>query len=274
MKKLILIGFILFSIACKKEKFDIVNLNGNKIIGLGHGGMGPSSSYPMDSYESLAECLSMGADGTEFDVQMTRDSILVLYHDPDLSSNTNLKGYINSLDWSEVKAARYNQTLYLNYSILSLDDFFSHIKNPDQYKFTFDCKLHTENTNINAFYVSYINAVTRMIHQYQLENNVYIESQNQDFLTLFKKKEPSSKLFIYPSSFESGMDIATSAGLFGITISTRDVTKEQIKLAHDHNLWIAIWNTHTEEDNKEAIRKNPDFIQTDKLKNLMKLLKQ
>jgi glycerophosphoryl diester phosphodiesterase len=272
MKKLILLFIILFSFACKKEKFDIVNLNGNKITVLGHGGMGPSSTYPMDSYESLMECLSLGANGTEFDVQLTRDSVLVLYHDQDLSNTTTMKGCINSLNWPEVKTARYNQTLYLNYSIISLDEFISNVANPDRYTFTFDCKLYTENPNTAAFYRSYIDAVIRILHQYGLENNVYIESQDPNFLALFKKKNPASKLFIYPSSFESGLEIAMSGGLYGITISTRDITTEQIKTAHDHNLRITLWNTHTEDDNKEAIRKNPDCIQTDKLKKLVKLL--
>jgi glycerophosphoryl diester phosphodiesterase len=273
MKKLILLFIILFSFTCKKETFNIVNLNGNKIITQGHGGMGPSSTYPTDSYESLMECLSLGADGTEFDVQLTRDSVLVLYHDHDLSNNTTIKGCINSLSWSEVRTARYNQTLYLNYSIISLDEFFSHVANPDRYTFTFDCKLYTENVNTGAFYRSYIDAVIRLVHQYGLKNNVYIESQDPNFLALFKKKDPAFRLFIYPSSFEEGLEAAISAGLYGITISTRDITKEQIKMAHDLNLWITLWSIHTEDDNKEAIRKNPDCIQTDKLKHLVKLLK-
>jgi glycerophosphoryl diester phosphodiesterase len=273
MKKLILLSITLFSFACKKERFNIANLNGNKIITMGHGGMGPSSTYPMNSNESLMQCLSQGADGTEFDVQLTKDSVLVLYHDQDLSSTTTINGCINSLSWPEVKAARYNQTLYLNYSITSLDEFLSHLANPGDYKFTFDCKLYTENTNTTAFHRSYIDAVIRIVHTYKLENNVFIESQDPNFLALFKKKDPASKLFIYPSSFESGLEIAKSAGLYGITISTRDITKEQIKMAHDLNLWVTLWNTHTDGDNKEAIRKNPDCIQTDKLKNLIKLLK-
>ena len=49
--------------------------------------------------------------------------------------------------------------------------------------------------------------------------------------------------------------------------------EEQIKIAHDNKLLVAIWNTHSASDNIEAINKNPDFTQTDKVKNLIKLLK-
>lgn len=274
MKKIIFSCIVFFVIiSCKKEEFNIQNLNGNKITALGHAGMGVGNTYPMNSSESILKCLNLGMDGTEFDVQMTKDSVLVLYHGHDLSHDTNLKGVINSLNWSEVKDAYYTATPYLNYSIISLEHLFSNIESIQKYKFTFDCKLYSSTNNISQFYESYINAVVKIIQKYQIENNVYIESQSEEFLDLFKNKKPDSKLFIYPSSFESGLNIALSKDLYGITISTRSITKEQIKIAHDNNLLVAIWNAHSESDNVEAINKNPDFIQTDNVKNLIKLLK-
>ncbi|MFT5167941.1 MAG: glycerophosphoryl diester phosphodiesterase [Saprospiraceae bacterium] len=273
MKRIIIFCFI-FSIiiSCEKEEFNILNLNGNRITVLGHAGMGISSTYPMNSYESILRCLNLGTDGTEFDVQMTKDSVLVAYHNRDLSDATNLNGLINSLNWNEVRNAHYTQTPYLDYSIISLEQLFANIDNIQKYKFTFDCKLYNNNNN-NQFFESYTNAVVNLIQKYQIENNIYVESQSVEFLTLFKNKKPNYIFFIYPSSFESGLDIALSLGLSGITISTRNITKEQIKNAHDNNLLVAIWNTHTKSDNIEAINKNPDFIQTDKVKNLIKLLK-
>ncbi len=272
MKKIIFFCLVAL-ISCRKEKFNILNLNGNKITALGHAGMGIEDTYPINSGESILKCLNLGVDGTEFDVQMTKDSVLVLHHGNDLSDNTNLKGVINSLNWSEVKNAYYTATPHLKYSIISLDQLFSKIENIQKYKFTFDCKLYTNTNNIDRFYESYINAVVNIIQKYRVENNVYIESQSEYFLDLFKNKKSDSKLFIYRSTFESGLDIALSKGLFGITISTRNITKEQIKIAHDNNLLVAIWNIHSKSDNVDAINKNPDFIQTDKVKNLIKLLK-
>ena len=276
MKKSIILCFIfLIIISCKKEEFNIINLNGNRITALGHAGMGIGNTYPMNSYESILKCLNLGMDGTEFDVQMTKDGVLVAYHDQELSDNTNLNGLINSLNWNEINKARYNQTPYLDYSIISLGQLFSNIENLQKYKFTFDCKLYNNNNNITQtqFFESYINAVVNIIQKHQIENNIYIESQSVEFLTLFKNKKPDYKLFIYQSSFESGLDIALSLDLFGVTISTQNITKEQIKIAHDNKLLVAIWNTHSASDNIEAINKNPDFIQTDKVKNLIKLLK-
>lgn len=227
----------------------------------------------MDSFESISNCLNLGMDGSELDVQMTKDSVLVAYHDTDLTGNTTLEGLIHSKNWEELKNTHYTQTLYLKYRIISLEQLFSHIENLHNYKFTFDCKLNPDNTNSIQFNISYLNALVALIEKHQLENNIYIESQSEDFLSLLKQRKPEYKLFIYPTSFESGVEIALALNITGITISKRDITKEQIKIAHNNNLMVAIWNTLSESDNIEAINKNPDFIQTDEVKNLLKLLK-
>lgn len=273
IKKTIIICLLFLAVnSCKKEEFNIENLNGNKITCLGHGGMGVANTYPMDSYESISKCLSIGMDGSEFDVQMTNDSVLVLFHDQELSDCTNLNGIINSMNWNELQNAHYTQTPYLNYSIISLEQLFAKLSNIHKYTFTFDCKLYTEK-NSSQFYVSYINALIKLLQKYQLENNVLIESQSEDFLALLKNSKPDYKLFIYPASFDDGLNTALSLNLFGITISTRDITKVQIEIAHKNKLKVAVWNTHSASDNKEAIKKNPDYIQTDKLENLINLLK-
>ena len=60
--------------------------------------------------------------------------------------------------------------------------------------------------------------------------------------------------------------------LYGITISTDIISKEQIEIAHAKNLRVAIWGLYTENDNIEGIRKNPDYMQTDKVEDLLDLL--
>ena len=259
---------------CKKTEFEIENLNGNQITVLGHGGMGVKSTYPMNSIESVLKCLALGANGSELDIQMTKDKVLILFHDEKLSDKTHLQGIVNNLSWDEIKNAYYKETPYLNYTLVSLEQLLSQIKNIQAYTFTFDCKLYTNQEDRDKYYIDYCDALIHIIEKHQLENTVCIESQDETFLNYLKQQRPNYKLFIYPSSFESGFNVALNLNLFGITISTKDITKEQIKLAHQNNLRVAIWNIHSASDNKEAIRKNPDYIQADNLQNLLNLLKK
>ena len=179
---------------------------------------------------------------------------------------------VNSLTWSEIQNAHYKNPLYTSYSIISLDQLFSNIDNLNQYDFTFDCKLNYGNENIDTYNSRYVNALEQIITKFNLINNVYIESQKEDFLTLLQQKNTDYKLFIYPTSFNEGLDIATRLNLFGITISTDYVSKEEIEIAHSNNLYIAIWGIGSKSANSDGIKKNPDFIQSDKIKNLISLL--
>jgi glycerophosphoryl diester phosphodiesterase len=261
-------------LACNKPEVNINNLNNNQISVFGHGGMGVGHTYPMNSFESIANCLNLGANGSEIDIQLTKDSVLVLFHSYDLSQETNLYGLINEYNWEEIKDGFYQNSPYLNYKIITLDQLFSGLPDLYQFTFTFDCKLYHKGSDDAVFHDQYISALITFIEKYQLHENVFIESQSIGFLQKLKDANPYLKLFIYPSSFDEGLRIAKSMNLKGITISTRAVTKDQIALAHKEGIMVAVWNTHSAKDNLEAIEKNPDFIQTDNLRHLIKVLKK
>ena len=102
MRILVYISLLSFSLfACKKKSFQINNLNGGQIEILGHGGSGYADLYPIDTKESVFNCLNLGADGSEMDVQLTKDNVLVLFHDEDLSLNTNMTGLIRQYTFEE-----------------------------------------------------------------------------------------------------------------------------------------------------------------------------
>ena len=263
----------LFLFSCQKQENIISNLNGGKIIILGHGGLGRYTPYPSNSYESILKCLEAGADGSEFDVQMTKDSILVAFHSADLSDETDGEGMINDYNWEEIKNSTYNSGIYRSHQmIVPLTRLFEKLPNLHHYQFSFDCKLYSHNPDLNEFYAIYARTLHKMIQKYELENNIYIESQTKDFLALMQQKNVNYPLLIYPFSFEDGLNIAKEMNLFGISISTRDISASQIAEAHKENVRVAIWSVYTHKQNKEAIAKNPDIIQTDKVKDLIDLL--
>lgn len=272
MKGLYFILISVLFIACEAEIFDIQNLNNNKIIILGHAGMGSGITYPTNTMESIQACLDEGADGSEMDVQLTKDGVLVAFHDEYLSENTNRSGRVNSLTWDEIKGAYYTNIPFLKYKVISLDELFSSIPNVKDLYFSFDIKLFEGDEDLASYKKRFINALRDLSKKYELKEKLFIESVNESFLLELKESDPGFKLLIYPSSFENGMKIAKSLNLTGITISVDHISLEQIKKAHDDSLFIAVWSVNSRSKNKEAIRKNPDIIQTDRLENLLKLL--
>jgi len=259
--------------SCKKETFEIHNLNNNRIYALGHAGMGFSNLYPINSFESLLTCLNLDADGTEMDVQMTLDSVLVAFHDETLDASTDLSGIVNSLTWEELKYGNYTNAPYGNYSIIRLEELFSSLENYPGRFFTFDLKLYPSGTDVDGYYEAFANELLDFYAKYDLYGNTFIESQVPDFLDLLKSKNAGFKLYYYPQTFEDGFDVAMEHDFTGITISTEITSKEQVEMAHANGLFVTLWGAYSKDKNIETIRKNPDMIQSDKIDHLVGLLK-
>lgn len=257
--------------ACQKDDFNIINLNNNQITALGHGGMGTAHIYPINSFESILNCLSLDADGTELDVQMTKDSILVAYHDKMLEESTYISGQIFNKTWAEIKNATYRNPLYASYKIITLDNLFSNISNLNEYTFSLDCKAYNPDTS-TLYLNSFNNALINIIDKHNLENNVYIEFQRIDLIQSLKIKRPDLKIFAY-LDFDYALEIVDEYQLHGITISNDNISSDEVLEAHNSGIMIAVFGTNSKNKNIEAIEKNVDIIQTDRLKHLVKTVK-
>jgi glycerophosphoryl diester phosphodiesterase len=267
-----IILLLILTASCKKERFDIQNLNGGSIIALGHGGSGIHSLYPLSSASSILACLHTDADGSEFDVQLTLDSVLVAYHPADLAEETDLNGPISMLAWDQVKEARYTAVAYHDEHLVTLSDLFGHASATNDRVFSLDLKVYPGSLNESAYIERFARALVRLIEAQHLADRVYIESQYTYMLATLKAYRPDLKTFYYPANFEEGLALADELDLFGITISTEKCTGDQVRIAHEHGRWIALWDVYSRTDNEEAVRKNPEIIQTDKIEHLLDLL--
>jgi glycerophosphoryl diester phosphodiesterase len=261
------ISFIIFS--CSKDEYSIDNLN-DKIFVLGHGGMGVGrAQYPLDSYEGIEKAISMGADGSEFDIQITKDSVLVCFHDHYLEEATFGSGEIYTRNWDEIKDSEYKGTPYTNYKICSLDWLFEHI-DAENKKFTLDIKFHNPDQSA-ANRDIFQRALIRVIEKYHIEANTTLESPDPDFLETLQAKKSDLNLFIY-SDVDSAMNTAKQLGLQGITVKAEEISAEQVTDAHNNGLLVAVFST-TRRNHDEVIKKNVDIIQTDDLEDLLARLK-
>jgi len=275
MKPLLsIILIILFSFSCGKNDLDLSqvrNLNGDKISPFGHAGMGISSQYPFNSFESISNALNIGAEGVEIDIQMTKDSVLVLFHDRTLQEQTDLEGLIYDQNWDDLKEATYKNPLFAEYKIVSLDQLFEHLKKVKDYQFFLDFKLYQPD-NSDSYASTYINAVIKTIEKHQLENNVLLSFFQQKYLEKLKLVRPNYKLVIN-NSFENGILLADDLNAYGIILNNDNVTKSQIEQAHEEGIRVYLFGAYSKNDNLDAIEKHPDFILTDKVNHLVKVLK-
>lgn len=270
-KSLSILAFVFMLFACKKDSFDIVNLNNNQITILGHAGMGIDKNYPMNSIESILKCLTLGVDGTEMDVQMTKDGVLVAYHDEFLETNTNLSGRIFEKTWDEINGGIFKYPPFTNYRVVRLIDIFNSIPNQASLTFSLDCKNYNPDTS-NVYHQQFNAALLQVIDQFDLATRANIEFRRIDMILALQKERPELMLYVY-SHFSRAMDVALQYQLKGIIMPLDGISNDEVALAHQSGIMVAVFNTHSNAKNIEAIRKNVDIIQTDKASHLVKTLK-
>ena len=101
--------FFLTLAACTAPKF-VAN---PKLVVLGHAGSGfytalsPFNFRPPSSWRGVRRALLRGADGVEIDLQMSRDSVIMLYHDQKMQDGSTGTGCISERTAAEIVQVRY-----------------------------------------------------------------------------------------------------------------------------------------------------------------------
>lgn len=273
MLRALTIFFLLTCISCSKDPaiFALNNLNENEIGCFGHAGMGSQSIYPVNTFESFQSCLDRGADGTEMDIQVTKDSVLVIFHDEFLNDRTSCNGSIKDLNWSDISDCKMNSTLFKDLEVISFDEFIQKIPNPHNYIFTLDCKSHIQVEDNGAYFRMFARTLVNDIEKYHLNENIFIENPAESFLNDIKEIKSDAKLFFLAEDFEGGLIAAKKGGYYGLSMHHTKVTAEQIKIAHSQNIRVTLYGVLSDKENYSAVEKSPDFIQTDNITYLLKI---
>jgi glycerophosphoryl diester phosphodiesterase len=263
----------LICVSCSKDPaiFTLNNINDNNIGCFGHAGMGSLSIYPVNTFESLKSCLDRGADGTEMDIQVTKDSVLVIYHDDLLNENTSCSGIIKDLNWSDLNNCQMNSTLFKNLELISFDEFIQKIPNPYSHIFTLDCKSRINIEDNDAYFKLFARTLVNTINKYHLTQNIFIENPAASFLNYIKNIKSDAKLFFLAGDFEGGLKAVKKWNYYGLSMHTTKITAEQIKIAHSQNVRVTLYGVLSDKENYLAVEKSPDFIQTDNITYLLKI---
>lgn len=268
MRKMLVPAFVLSFLFfnCKKdpEILQVSNLSQGRVGVFGHGGMGISSLLPIDSKESLLEALSLGADGTEMDLQMSSDSVLFLFHASDLSENTNCSGSIRKMSAAEINCA-YKTLKSGTFQLSSARDFLKTVSDTS-FIFTFECKnydLEPQDFPVMA------RAVARLVKEFNLKSRTFVESTIPELLLEMRRADAGLKLFLYAEQIDAAIQKADELGFYGVTFDFKRITKEKVAEAHAKNLRVTLFNQQSKSDNLKTLEMNPDFMQTDQLEHLL-----
>jgi glycerophosphoryl diester phosphodiesterase len=263
---------ILFLFAqCKeKEEYTDDTFSNSKVMVLGHRGMGTMYKMPGNTYQSVAPAVAIGLDGCEVDIQMTKDTVLVLYHDHLLNPATTCNGRIYESDWSDIKQCKYyawENGIFIN----SVEDLFNKLPGLANLYFSFDCsKVDTDVEDLNLYKNQYLRAIRRLCNKYNMSNHIFLEG-DVDLLQKAQSLGMTNELFLFSYLDNDAINAASINHFFGIS-TCLDWVKVPVDSAHAKGLYVMVWSPNNLSQNKEVLKAKADIIQTDDPISILKLL--
>jgi glycerophosphoryl diester phosphodiesterase len=218
-------------------------------------------------------------DGIECDIQKSKDNTLWLSHSSTILSCDNNSEYCFA-STSDDKIDEINTCLDEDKAYVRLEEVVEFLSKNYPHKYiSIDVKAWEpcEISNINMIKEMKIvgQKIIDLTDKYQLENRVMVESETGDFL--YYVKTNCSYIETYLTAFgdyELGVARALHAGFSGVSFkynSDEMITKDHIDLMHRKGLKIQLWSLVDTAEINKALLMNPDFIQTDNLKQVVGL---
>ena len=203
---------------------------------------GASTYCPENTMLSFYTGIYMGANGIETDVQVTKDGVLVLFHDDTLNRILGIDGAVKDYTLAELREYNVRNGSYFD-KVPTFRDFLSHFAHYDM-RFAIELKV----TGIER-------EVADMIFEYGVEKKVivtsfifeaieamrtYAPSLEIGYLTTLYDKEEKADVIVTERSEER---ISKLLAIGGEEICPRgsDVTPERVAAWHARGLRVRAW---------------------------------
>jgi glycerophosphoryl diester phosphodiesterase len=268
-------------LGCAPTPAKIDNLNHGIIFSVGHGGLGIQNMFtfiPHNTLEGYRKALKKSKlSGVEMDVQMSLDHQLILFHDKKLSNKVYQTGLVVEHSFEELVSYTYALGFYNfnrgNYHLAGLEATLTELKSLRPHGvFVLDLKLYPGTMDERLYMQHYARELVNIIHRTQTAANVCIESTHEGMLTMIQTLDPYLHLFLYTSDMNQGIEVASQHKFYGITIKYTKATKETVQLAHQKGLRVSLWGPRSMAANTACIQLQPDYIQADKINDLLRKL--
>lgn len=257
--------------SCQKDNIGtITNLNNGVIDVLGHGGSGFTSytnPFPTNSLNSVRRAIDgYGADGVELDVQLSKDDILILYHDIALESLTDCDGCIRDMNSGDVLQCGYDYDIaFGNEPLIKLEAVFeeySSTVNPPLIHLDLKSDNYCD-TTISPYHIEFADALALIIGRYSAESYVSIISDNRLLLQDLRSALPAMDLYFASSEVNTAFNVLQTDSYTGVCMNNKNVSKDEVSLLHSLGYKVILFGLKSKKSITEALKKHPDAVHTD-----------
>ncbi len=206
---------------------------------------GASSYYPENTLSAFYAGLSMGANGVETDVHITRDGVLVLFHDDKLDRVTDGCGPITDYTYRELLGltVRHAETGRTD-KIVSLEDFLKYFGWRDL-AFAIELKQ------------SFIEKETiDLLNRYGVREKTVLTSFTFENLARAKAYAPEYRVGLLYSDKKTADPVGLLRSVSGEQLCphAEDLTEETVSRFHGMGYSVRAWGVKNEEIMAHAVR--------------------
>lgn len=203
---------------------------------------GASGYYPENTMIAFEWAYKMGADGIETDVQMTKDGVLILFHDEMVNRTTDGVGFIKDYTYNELNkldAGKWFSNEFIGIKIPSVEEVLSYFKNKETV-------INFEIKNSVIDYKGIEEKLIDVIVNYNMENRVILSSFNHVSMVKCKKINKNIKTaLLVEEKLYCPENYVKTALADGIHPHYYSINKETIRNIKKEGLFI---NTYTVND--------------------------
>ena len=246
---------------------------------------GESGSIPENTMLALESAVNIGVDVVESDVHLTKDDVIVLFHDEDLKRTTGVEGTVRERTLDELLEIDLGYTFTLDAGktfpfrdqglhIVTLQEAFERF--PET----------TFNLDIKDTFRSAPEELARVLKQEGRETSVVIASFHDEQIECFRELMPEASTSAHPTEVRNFV-LNTKMGLprirreeiryraFQVPVKSGPltvVTKKFVKKAHEFDLAVHVWTINDASTMNHLIDLGVDGIFTDTPKLLKEVL--
>ena len=247
--------------ACSVTKKSVMSFSPNSVIA--HRGAFKKNNFPENSISSLREAIRLGCTGSEFDVRMTADSVLVICHDPVHGGLAIESSTYQDLKKFPLKNGEELPTLkqYL----------LAGKKGNSTTRLVLEIKPSPAGKERGQLIAE---KVVEMVRQYRVER--ITEYISFDFAILKKVQSLQPSALTHYLNGEKSPDEIKKEGISGIdyNISVYRKNPEWIKQAKTLGLVLNVWTVNDPDQLDWCINQSFDFITTNEPEYLLDRLKK
>ena len=215
---------------------------------------------PENTMQAFQKALEMGADGIEFDVQLSRDGQLVVVHDERLERVSDGIGWIKDYTLQELKQMNFSKTHpeYGSVRIPTLEELLQWMSS----------NIMTMNIELKTgmiYYPDIEEKTAALVKQFEMQQRVLYSSFNHYSLKRLKELDKTVKIGLLCG--EDFIDIPDyPRKLDAVAIHPPVTVVKQsgfIEKCHNENLSINVWTVDVKTDMKWMCEAGADAIFTD-----------